>query len=486
MEHSAGVTPTERFLASIARDSFLSLWSYSNPYRDQGKLGSHGHGKELCDLLVICQNDLIIFSDKECVFPETGDLSLDWSRWYRAAVRDSASQIFGAERWIRNFPDRVFVDRECKERPHAPIPNTASARVHRVIVAHGVSAKYARQQGHSRDSLRLISRLKGDDHLRAPLAIGQVDPARGYVHVLDQGSIGTVVQELNTVTDFLVYLSWKEEIVTKGLLASAESELDLLAEFLVGRTPGLVLAGRTRLAVNPGAWDAYRGSAAYSLKVEADKVSFTIDQLIEELIQGALDGRVLPDHQEGFTLSTLERAIRWLAREPRLRRRVLGKAWADKIRETPHNQVGVRWLEMPGIGDPWYLILVMPRTAGQTEMEYRDHRFKRLLEYTLAGKVIGRAPNDILAVATDHKTRSTDVLLLERSLWGSEQEEAARAFLGGRPFFKYAGRFPVVADEFPGRLPAPVVQLRGQKPQSLNGPCPCGSGKTFKNCHAKW
>jgi len=40
---SAGVTPTERLLADFCERSFLKLWSYPNPYKDDGH--------ELCDLL---------------------------------------------------------------------------------------------------------------------------------------------------------------------------------------------------------------------------------------------------------------------------------------------------------------------------------------------------------------------------------------------------------------------------------------------------
>ena len=51
-------TPTEAFAHSVCRQSFLSLWSYASP---QGRTP----GKELCDILVVCDPDIIIFSVKE-------------------------------------------------------------------------------------------------------------------------------------------------------------------------------------------------------------------------------------------------------------------------------------------------------------------------------------------------------------------------------------------------------------------------------------
>src|SRR5215471_1451610 len=112
IEKQEGTTAAERYLARLCIRSFLSLWSYPGVYRDQGKLGS-GDGKEICDLLVVFENDVIAFSDKDCHFPNSGNLDLDWARWFRRAVLKSADQLCGAERWLRENPRRVFVDRRC-------------------------------------------------------------------------------------------------------------------------------------------------------------------------------------------------------------------------------------------------------------------------------------------------------------------------------------------------------------------------------------
>jgi len=110
-----GVTSAERYLQRRCEHSFLSLWSYPSVFRDQ-KTRRKGDGKEICDLLVVFGDDILIFSDKSCAFPETGNLQLDWSRWFRRAVLDAAKQGWSAERWLREHPDRLFLDRPC-ERP---------------------------------------------------------------------------------------------------------------------------------------------------------------------------------------------------------------------------------------------------------------------------------------------------------------------------------------------------------------------------------
>jgi hypothetical protein len=79
--------------------SFLNLWSYPNTFIDK-KTGGKGDGKELCDLLVVCGEHVIIFSDKTVEWKNDVDVHLAWKRWYRRAIANSVDQIRGAERWI--------------------------------------------------------------------------------------------------------------------------------------------------------------------------------------------------------------------------------------------------------------------------------------------------------------------------------------------------------------------------------------------------
>jgi hypothetical protein len=87
---------SEELVAKHCTKSFLSLWSYPNPRRGKDS------GKELCDVLLVCEPDVIIFSVKEKDVTDSGDISVDWSRWHKRAVEESCKQICGAERSISN------------------------------------------------------------------------------------------------------------------------------------------------------------------------------------------------------------------------------------------------------------------------------------------------------------------------------------------------------------------------------------------------
>jgi hypothetical protein len=179
-----GVTPPERYLKTLGIRSFLPLWSYMNLYRDQ-RAGKTGDGKELCDMLVVFEDHVIIFSDKYCECPNTGNTDLDWSRWYKRTVQKSAEQLWGAERWIKAFPNRVFLDRACTKPFPIELPDPARAKFHRIVIAHGISRRCIEVFGGGSGSLMVDSTIVGDMHLAKTsdggrtFAIGQVDPSRG-------------------------------------------------------------------------------------------------------------------------------------------------------------------------------------------------------------------------------------------------------------------------------------------------------------------
>jgi hypothetical protein len=59
-----GFNESERYLAKLYQNTFLSFWSFLNLFRQPGQ--------ELCGLLVVCGDDTIILSDKFCEYPNTG------------------------------------------------------------------------------------------------------------------------------------------------------------------------------------------------------------------------------------------------------------------------------------------------------------------------------------------------------------------------------------------------------------------------------
>ncbi len=188
MKRAVGLTESETYLHSLCARTFLSLWSYVNVFR--------GVAQELCDLLVVCGDDVLIFSDKHYKFPNTGNVALDWNRWFKRAIYESAKQGWGAERWLRAFPNRVYLDSQCRVPFPYPIPSGGQTRYHIIVVAHGCAERCEMMTGWS--SLPIDSWVLGRVHYipegQSPrFAIGDIDPSKTFVHVLTDGSLERIL-----------------------------------------------------------------------------------------------------------------------------------------------------------------------------------------------------------------------------------------------------------------------------------------------------
>ena len=62
--------------------------------------------------------------------------------------------------------------------------------------------------------------------------VGQVDPKKGYVHCLDDTTFGILLKTLDTLSDFVAYLTKKERFISNGHMLSAAGEEELLAYYL--------------------------------------------------------------------------------------------------------------------------------------------------------------------------------------------------------------------------------------------------------------
>jgi hypothetical protein len=100
IKKSERLNESERKLVKLGEKVFLKLWSYPNVY--------YKPGKELTDLLVVCDNYILIFSDKKVKFGNSKNLKLAWQKWHNRAIIKSIKQLRKAERIIKTFPNNLF------------------------------------------------------------------------------------------------------------------------------------------------------------------------------------------------------------------------------------------------------------------------------------------------------------------------------------------------------------------------------------------
>ena len=433
MQKSSGTTPTEKYLVRLCERAFLRLWSYPNLYRDQGG------GKELCDVLIVFGNDIIVFSDKSCAYPDSGDEVKDWARWFRRSIRDSARQVYGAERWIRHHPDRIFLDPGCKHPLPIELPRADEMRIHRVIVARGAGERCSAFFGGDSGSLMVRNDLVGDAHINAPAGlfgifrIGRIDPGKGYVHVFDDANLDILLSELDTVSDFVAYLTRKEALLCSDKVVSATGEEDLLAHYLTHTN----LDGEHDFVLPPDVdvvqfdhlFREISDDHQYIAKKSADKLSYLIDDLIEHVFSNAT-GRTLIDGN-GLPVANYEKALRMLAAESRLSRRHLARALVDLLssasaRGRPRSRCVVTG-EKSGTG---YCFLVFPCPKDRDYDKHRLSRSTLLAHYCKVMKIRFPDLQHIVGYAMeplDGERRSEDLVYLDATNWTEEDAREARS-----------------------------------------------------------
>ena len=335
-----GVTDTERYLAKLAERSFLNLWSYPNPYRDK-KLSGGGNGKEICDLLVVCDHHVIIFSEKNIDWPE-GSIDLAWCRWARRAIKSAAAQAKGAERWISQFPNRIFLDQACNRPFPINLPSSKSWKLHKVIVARGASDACRRRYPEGTGSLNIKPSIKGNFHWQnsagkiEPFAVGDIDPSDSFVHVMDEVSLDVVMKELDTIRDFTDYLEKRSNLIRSGKLLVAHGEENLLAYYSIrvnqdGQHDFVIENERKNLRIDRSHFANYIADPQYIVKKEKDRISYVWDRLIEQFTNHMISGtvKVLPGHS--YSLRDSELGVRYMALESRFSRRLHGKAIIEAL-----------------------------------------------------------------------------------------------------------------------------------------------------------
>jgi hypothetical protein len=195
---SEGLTPTEKLLADLCEKSFLKLWSYPNPFKDDRQ--------ELCDLLAVFENHVFIFFDREnmAFSKDDNDPLISWNRWKRKVIDDQTRIAHGAEGYIKSGRG-IFLDKDLK----IPFPfdiDRQKMMAHKIIVAHG--AKEA-CENFSKDNVYgslAISYGPGEDELSFPFMIHMIPSENPYCNSVPQ-----------PITDrflsFSIFLTFKEHLI---------------------------------------------------------------------------------------------------------------------------------------------------------------------------------------------------------------------------------------------------------------------------------
>lgn len=395
-ELTHGLTPSERFVTDLSRRSFLRLWTHPNP---KGK-----KGKELCDCLVVCGPYIVIISVKENEYRDTGD-STGWERWAKAAIEKSASQIWGAERWLDTVDEVIRHDGRA-----FTLPQKSERKYHRVSVSLG-------GQG------------------QVPIKWG--DFGNGFVHVCDEHSVGVVFSALDTITDFVEFLSASEALVTSGtypLFAGGGIE-DLVALYLShGRSFNIAPdldKQPDMLIIHSDLWSGFSASEEFKeMKADLSR-SYAWDRLIELYTHDLLTDGMFDMYNKEVTNNEL--ALMAMALQPRGYRANLAEALLEFMEE-PQRRIASR--VVLGLGKTAFVFLAGPSSD-------REFRSRELVLRCLV--VRGRLPDviTVVGIATDRPGTSeigysSDLVYLHMPDWSAKDEADVTGIQNDLGYFKNA------------------------------------------------
>lgn len=398
INYGEGLTPTEQLLKYFGERSFLRFWSHANPHRTPSE--------ELCDLLVVCGDYVIIISDKSNDFQFGKDERIAWRRWYRAAIAKSVRQLNGAVRHLFELQTPIYKDRSCTVPLGIPMPSPEKAKVYRVAVVS--LSKEVNDAQPPQPFLAIDGAVTGDQHVddgATPFRLGDVSPDTEFVHVIDFAGLWAVLSDLDTITDFARYLDARRVFIRGQALNSAASEWCMLTRYLLSFTKdGEPLPldsanpGFTRLT--NGEWQAESTKAALRARKEANRDSYLWDFLVDR--QAEMIERQSFEFTTYTSVQDAERGVRHMALETRLRRRLLGRRWMEAcLSAEPGQAANLRTVPHGDNDATTYVFFTLKQPDGMADEQYRKRRPDLLQNMVLASLIDVPTSKVIIGIASE-------------------------------------------------------------------------------------
>ncbi|MFN5058682.1 MAG: YecA family protein [Chloroflexota bacterium] len=514
IQKNATNTESEARLYDLCLKTFLRMWCYPSPYRHDAK--------ELCDVLVVFGNHVILFSDKHSItseFHKVNNIGLDWTRWYKKYVYESAKQLSGAYNYLKEN-NAVFLDATKRQSlPHTYEPDQMI--IHCIVVAHGIKKACMQYFSGGSGSLIINTNLHNDEHMctrmdgqpknwnyphRASIPAGDFEYAKEFehafeigivnikecfCHVLDDVSFELLLNQLDTISDFVEYIQKRERLFRERIIR-ADGEEDLLASYL--RTYNdyqrhdFVFPEASRIYLPEGYWNYHTQSQEYASKISADRISYQWDNLIDSFYMTFND---LQNHSNSVEISKFEIATRIMASPNRVDRRLLAKFFlknrydacignAPRIKVIPLNKNRC-------------IFVFLAWQPGDTEyQQYRKERKGLLEAYCCVSQLKFPNSHDVIGIAIESvncPSESLDLMHLDTSKWGKEEYAVAEKIQNEYDFLRNPTENYTEEYEYPPQKDIIVPDnhfsykfAQQMKGKSRNSPCACGSGKKAKKC----
>ena len=376
----------ENIVHDLAQKTFLIDWCYLNPLRPDGK--------ELCDLLVVFDDIVIIFQIK--------DLKLDSNgRYKKPEVEKNLKQLSGAKRALFDLKTPIELSntrRREKFNPH---------EINRIYLISVL-------MGEGEEDFSFIEEFKNST-----------------IHVFTRDFTQIIMNELDTINDFQRYLEQKEKLIQndKRILIDGGEE-ELLVYYIRNGKSFSEFDRANLIFIESGSWLDFINSDSYKKKKEADEISYLWDEIIDRNHEGS---------------NEYEKVARELARVDRFNRRFLSKTLIDAHVRARNSQGNIFRRCLPH-DNVTYCFLFMD---NDTDFEIRRKSLECICwvarkEFNRNKKVIGIATEKIMELL-----HSYDFALLEIPELTEQQNNEIEIIQKGMNIFVNPDKGIITESEYP-------------------------------------
>jgi hypothetical protein len=353
----------EEYLYDIAVNSFISDWCYLNP-----KLPD---GKELCDLLVVFGDTILIWQIKDLKLNEDGTYNV-------SEVEKNYRQLIGARRQLLDLKTTIslYNPRRGKES----------------FVADNIKTVYllAAFFGDPPDFLNFSTTLKDRQ-----------------IHVLTKSFTKLVLEELDTIHDFIGYLSEKESLSkSKTSMIIIEGGEQELLGWYIQKGNSLKDCSQSDCFILDGTiWDGLITNPKYLEKKRDDEISYLWDSIINTV------------HTSGS--AEYEVVARELAKCTRFERRFLSQTLFNALEISNKNSDKPIFRRFLKCETRAYCFIFTDATLS------RENRKKELGLCCFVARGTFKDIKKVIGIATENGElpyRSYDFCYLEQDVWTDQDE----------------------------------------------------------------
>lgn len=377
----------EDFVSALAEKSFLKDWCYRNPM--------FSDGKELCDLLIVYDDVAIIWQIKDLKLNAEG-------KYNESEVKKNLRQIYGAKRRLFDLKKNI----ELKN----------SRRGKEIFNPEIIKEIY------------LISALLGEEEDFYSMI--EIKKER-IIHVFTREFTEIVLNELDTIKDFIAYIREKESLIAANKpITLLGGEKELLAFYLMNERSFEKLKELDYTTLTEGFWMELQKRPDYKAKKEADKISYCWDSIINRA------------HTCG---EKYEKIARELARPTRFERRGLSKAFFDAHMLAHNEQEKNTFRRIVKSENTTYCFLFLDDSEPKCRKE-------SLAIICFIARGIYKDNKKVIGIATEMKIKplcTYDFCLLEIPVWTKEKQKELERIQKETTIFVDAQQKCVHEEEYP-------------------------------------